>query len=66
VPFVVAELGPEVDPFVLHLYAALAEKKRALISTRDVRGDNTFGSTPTSRSSADARREPAPEIWTGR
>ena len=26
VAFVVAELGPDVDPFVLHLYAALAEK----------------------------------------
>jgi DNA invertase Pin-like site-specific DNA recombinase len=34
VPFVVAELGPDVDPFVLHLYAALAEKERALISSR--------------------------------
>jgi DNA invertase Pin-like site-specific DNA recombinase len=34
VPFVVAELGSEVDPFVLHLYAALAEKERALISER--------------------------------
>ena len=34
VPFVVAELGPDVDPFVLHLYAALAEKERALISGR--------------------------------
>jgi DNA invertase Pin-like site-specific DNA recombinase len=34
VPFLVAELGPEVDPFVLHLFAALAEKERALISTR--------------------------------
>jgi len=34
VPFVVPELGPDVDPFVLHLYAALAEKERALISTR--------------------------------
>jgi DNA invertase Pin-like site-specific DNA recombinase len=30
----VAELGPDVDPFVLHLFAALAEKERALISTR--------------------------------
>src|SRR5215813_10308215 len=29
VPFVVAELGPDVDPFVLHLFAALAEKERA-------------------------------------
>ena len=34
VPFVVADLGPDVDPFVLHLYAALAEKERALISGR--------------------------------
>ena len=30
----VAELGADVDPFVLHLFAALAEKERALISTR--------------------------------
>jgi hypothetical protein len=28
------ELGSDVDPFVLHLFAALAEKERALISTR--------------------------------
>jgi len=34
VPFLVAELGPDVDPFVLHLFAALAEKERALISAR--------------------------------
>jgi DNA invertase Pin-like site-specific DNA recombinase len=34
VPFLVAEFGPDVDPFVLHLFAALAEKERALISTR--------------------------------
>ncbi len=34
VPFVVAELAPDVDPFVLHLYAALAEKERALIAVR--------------------------------
>src|SRR6202044_706208 len=33
VPFLVAELGPDVDPFVLHLFAALAEKERPLIST---------------------------------
>jgi Recombinase len=32
--FVVAELGADVDPFVLHLFAALAEKERSLISTR--------------------------------
>ena len=34
VPFLVGELGPDVDPFVLHLYAALAEKERALIAGR--------------------------------
>jgi DNA invertase Pin-like site-specific DNA recombinase len=34
VPFVVAELGPDVDPFILHLFAALAEKERAMIATR--------------------------------
>lgn len=32
VPFLVAELGPDVDPFTLHLYAALGEKERARIS----------------------------------
>jgi DNA invertase Pin-like site-specific DNA recombinase len=37
VAFLVAELGPDVDPFVLHLYAALAEKERALISERTKR-----------------------------
>ncbi len=34
VPFVVAELGTDADPFMLHLYAALAEKERRLISER--------------------------------
>ena len=34
VPFLVAELGPDVDPFVLHLFAALAEKERAMIGKR--------------------------------
>jgi DNA invertase Pin-like site-specific DNA recombinase len=34
VPFIAAELGPDVDPFLLHIYAALAEKERALISRR--------------------------------
>jgi DNA invertase Pin-like site-specific DNA recombinase len=34
VPFIVAELGPDADPFMLHLYAALAEKERAMISAR--------------------------------
>jgi DNA invertase Pin-like site-specific DNA recombinase len=34
VSFLVAELGPDVDPFILHLFAALAEKERAMISAR--------------------------------
>src|SRR5712672_715882 len=34
VPFIVAELGADVDPFMLHLYAALAEQERRVISRR--------------------------------
>jgi DNA invertase Pin-like site-specific DNA recombinase len=34
VPFVVTELGADADPFLLHLYASLAEKERSLISQR--------------------------------
>jgi DNA invertase Pin-like site-specific DNA recombinase len=34
IPFLVSELGADVDPFVLHLYAALSQKERALISSR--------------------------------
>jgi DNA invertase Pin-like site-specific DNA recombinase len=38
VEFVVTELGRQADPFVLHLFAALAEKERALISERTKSG----------------------------
>ena len=34
VPFIVAALGLDVDPFMLHLYAAFAEKERNVISER--------------------------------
>lgn len=34
VPFIVSELGADVDPFVLHLYAALGEKERKMIGQR--------------------------------
>src|SRR5271167_1701017 len=34
VPFIVTELGSDADPFMLHIYAALAEKERALIADR--------------------------------
>jgi DNA invertase Pin-like site-specific DNA recombinase len=33
-PFIVAELGADADPFMLHLYAAMAEKERRVISQR--------------------------------
>jgi DNA invertase Pin-like site-specific DNA recombinase len=34
VPFVIAELGRDCDPFMLHIYAAMAEKERKLIAAR--------------------------------
>jgi DNA invertase Pin-like site-specific DNA recombinase len=34
VAFIVAELGADADPFMLHMYAALAEKERCLIADR--------------------------------
>jgi DNA invertase Pin-like site-specific DNA recombinase len=34
VPFIVTALGRGVDPFMLHIYAALAEQERRLISER--------------------------------
>lgn len=34
VPFIVAELGADADPFMLHIYAALAEKERSMIAAR--------------------------------
>jgi DNA invertase Pin-like site-specific DNA recombinase len=37
-PFIVAELGADTDPFLLHLYASLAEKERRLISERTKAG----------------------------
>ena len=33
-PFIVGELGADADPFMLHVYAALAEKERRAISQR--------------------------------
>jgi DNA invertase Pin-like site-specific DNA recombinase len=34
VPFIVAELGVDCDPFMLHIYAELAQKERSLIAER--------------------------------
>jgi len=33
-PFIVTELGADVDPFMLHIHAAFVEKERRLISQR--------------------------------
>jgi hypothetical protein len=49
--FLVAEMAPNVDPFMLHIYASLAEKERALISER------------TRLAGRQAQR---PETWHGR
>lgn len=38
VPFLVAELGRDVDPFVLPIFAALGQKERELISQRTKAG----------------------------
>jgi DNA invertase Pin-like site-specific DNA recombinase len=51
VPFIVAELGADADPFMLHLYAALAEKERRVIGER-------------TRSALSARRLRAPDSAT--
>lgn len=38
VAFIVADLGPNVDPFMLHIYAAFAERERTIISERTKAG----------------------------
>jgi DNA invertase Pin-like site-specific DNA recombinase len=38
VPFIVTALGRDVDPFMLHIYAALAEQERRMISQRTSAG----------------------------
>jgi DNA invertase Pin-like site-specific DNA recombinase len=37
VPFIVAELGADADPFMLHLFAALAQKERPNFSAHEGR-----------------------------
>ena len=34
VPFIVTSLGKDVDPFMLHIYAAVAQQEPAMISRR--------------------------------
>lgn len=76
VEFIACELGRQSDPFMLHLFAALAEKERALISQRTTaalaakkrRGDKLGSPTPRNggRASADLRRHAAlmrDQLW---
>lgn len=59
VPFVVAELGADCDPFMLHTYAALAEKERTCIAlvAKKVQGARLSNHTnlPASRAKARAK-----------
>ena len=78
VRFIVTELGADADPFMLHIYAALAEKERRLISqrTREAlqaakqKGVKLGGTTAKSIANRDAamqrRRAEAYLCWSGR
>src|SRR5262245_30528395 len=62
VPFIVTELGRNVDPFMLHIYAAVAEKERALISERTkvaLAAAKERGVKLGNQAQADANREAA-------
>ena len=76
--FIVAALGKNVDPFMLHIYAALAEKERSLISERTkdalakakqrgvVLGNPGLGKMVTEATAArDADLRPIPEAMRG-
>ena len=75
VPFIVADLGADTDPFMLHIYAALFEKERKLISQRTREalaakkaqgvklGGRTAGSIEN-KEQADARAEALRPVFT--
>jgi DNA invertase Pin-like site-specific DNA recombinase len=58
VPFIVAEYGPDVDPFMLHIHAAVAEKERKMISERTkaaLAAKKAAGAVRTARSGSSRR-----------
>jgi DNA invertase Pin-like site-specific DNA recombinase len=67
VPFVVAELGLQADPFTLHIYAALAEKERrriagntkAALATAKKNGKSLGGLRKGQRAPTDIERDAA-------
>ena len=66
VPFIVAELGADADPFMLHLYAALAEKERSLISQRTtaaLAAKKAAGAVLGNRCAFRRSRAPKPMRW---
>lgn len=60
VPFIVANLGANADPFMLHIYAALAEQERRMISDRTkvaLAGAKARGVQLGNQAQADRNRE---------
>ena len=60
VPFIVASLGANADPFMLHIYAALAEQERRMISERTkvaLAGAKARGVKLGNQAQADRNRE---------
>ena len=64
VPFIVTSLGRDVDPFILHIYAALVEQERRMISQRTSAGLQAAklrGAKLRNQAIADAHRMAAAE-----
>jgi DNA invertase Pin-like site-specific DNA recombinase len=70
VPFVTVELGADTDPFLLHLFAALAERERRIIGERTrialqaakARGVKLGGTNAQSIANRDEARERAEQL----
>jgi hypothetical protein len=63
-PFIVADLGADTDPFMLHIYAALAEKERRFISERTRLGSPPRGSAVSGSAAGTASlTKSLPRLW---